>query len=74
MNNDIPFNTFTQTAQPLHDDLKRYCLAKAGSTWDADDLLQETLIKAYRWHARFPERELTKPFLFRIAANAWIDI
>jgi hypothetical protein len=37
-------------------------------------LLQETLVKAYRWHVRFPEREMTKPFLFRIAANAWVDI
>lgn len=59
---------------PLQNDLKRYCLAKAGSAWDADDLLQESLFKAYRWHTRFPDREMTKPFLFRIASNAWIDI
>ncbi|KAF9118977.1 hypothetical protein BGX30_004166 [Mortierella sp. GBA39] len=37
---------------PLQSDLKRYCLAKAGSAWDADDLLQESLIKAYRWYTR----------------------
>nr|WP_238357920.1 RNA polymerase sigma factor [Cohnella zeiphila] len=59
---------------PLQGDLRRYCLAKAGSEWDADDLLQESLLKAYRWHTRFPNREITKPFLFRIAANAWVDL
>jgi RNA polymerase sigma-70 factor (ECF subfamily) len=68
------YDAFAEITLPLQSDLKRYCLAKAGSAWDADDLLQETLVKAYRWHVRFPERELTKPFLFRIAANAWVDI
>lgn len=68
------FETFAEMTLPLQSDLKRYCLAKAGSAWDADDLLQESLIKAYRWHTRFPDREITKPFLFRIAANAWVDL
>jgi RNA polymerase sigma factor (sigma-70 family) len=68
------YDAFAESTLTLQSDLKRYCLAKAGSAWDADDLLQETLVKAYRWHVQFPEREMTKPFLFRIAANAWVDI
>jgi RNA polymerase sigma factor (sigma-70 family) len=71
---DYGYDAFAENTLPLQSDLKRYCLAKAGSAWDADDLLQETLVKAYRWHVRFPEREMTKPFLFRIAANSWVDI
>ncbi|OZB98291.1 RNA polymerase sigma factor [Paenibacillus sp. XY044] len=71
---DADYETFAMMTLPLQSDLRRYCLAKAGSAWDADDLLQESLLKAYRWHIRFPNREMTKPFLFRIAANAWIDI
>lgn len=71
---DSGYETFAAMTLPLQNDLRRYCLAKAGSAWDADDLLQESLIKAYRWHIRFPNREITKPFLFRIAANAWVDI
>ncbi|CAM3911271.1 RNA polymerase sigma factor [Cohnella lubricantis] len=71
---DAGYETFAEMTLPLQSDLRRYCLAKAGSSWDADDLLQESLIKAYRWHTRFPNREITKPFLFRIAANAWVDI
>ncbi|WP_248757359.1 RNA polymerase sigma factor [Paenibacillus sp. ATY16] len=71
---DSGYEMFAVMTLPLQNDLRRYCLAKSGSAWDADDLLQESLIKAYRWHTRFPEREITKPFLFRIASNAWIDI
>lgn len=71
---DAGYETFAEMTFSLQSDLRRYCRAKAGSEWDADDLLQESLIKAYRWHTRFPERELTKPFLFRIAANAWVDL
>lgn len=71
---DAGYETFAEMTLPLQSDLRRYCLAKAGSAWDADDLLQECLIKGYRWHIRFPNREITKPFLFRIAANAWVDI
>lgn len=71
---DAGYETFAEMTLSLQSDLRRYCLAKTGSAWDADDLLQESLIKAYRWHIRFPNREVTKPFLFRIAANAWMDI
>jgi RNA polymerase sigma-70 factor (ECF subfamily) len=46
----------------------------AGSEWDGNDLFQETMIKAFRRFQRWPERELSKPYLFRIAANAWFDI
>ncbi|TFE23986.1 RNA polymerase sigma factor [Cohnella luojiensis] len=72
-NTDEGYDSFTRMTLPMHADLKRYCRFKSGSAWDTDDLFQETLIKAYRWHVRFPEREITKPFLFRIAANVWID-
>ncbi|MFC5468268.1 sigma factor [Cohnella suwonensis] len=70
---DDGYDSFTTMTLPMHTDLKRYCMFKSGSAWDTDDLFQETLVKAYRWHIRFPEREITKPFLFRIAANVWVD-
>lgn len=44
------------------------------STWDGEDLFQETMLKAYRRFLRWPERELSKPYLFRIASNTWLDI
>ncbi|PYI53382.1 sigma-70 family RNA polymerase sigma factor [Paenibacillus flagellatus] len=42
-------------------------------SWDGDDLFQETMIKAFRRFRRGPEREWSKPYLYRIAANAWFD-
>ncbi|WP_124726797.1 RNA polymerase sigma factor [Staphylospora marina] len=51
--------------------LNRYCLAVTGSDWDAEDLAQDTWLKATgtlrRGHAN-PEA-----FLLRIAKNTWID-
>ncbi|WP_199616296.1 RNA polymerase sigma factor [Paenibacillus alkalitolerans] len=64
---------FLETFMSNQAALKRYCYIKTCSQWDAEDLLQETLIKAFRWHERHPDREITRTFLFRIAANAWID-
>jgi RNA polymerase sigma factor (sigma-70 family) len=58
----------------LGPELFRYCKRLAGSDWDGEDLYQDAIIKAFRRYQRWPERELSKPYLFRIAANTWIDI
>lgn len=65
---------FAALTEPLRPALWRYCLRLTGSVWDAEDLLQETLLKAFGrlnfyWQPLDP-----KPYLFRIATNAWIDI
>ncbi|MBC7869996.1 MAG: sigma-70 family RNA polymerase sigma factor [Chitinophagaceae bacterium] len=64
---------FNQTVEPHHSDLWRYCLHLTGSVWDAEDLLQDTLLKAFaRLSTIFQPLEM-KPYLFRIASNTWID-
>lgn len=55
-------------------ELLRYCRKLAGSEWDGEDLFQEVMLKAFRRFGRWPERELSKPYLYRIASNAWFDI
>jgi len=65
---------FEQLTLPHDSELRRYCRKLAGSEWDGDDLFQETMIKAFRRFSRWPEREMSKPYLYRIAANAWFDI
>ena len=40
-----------------------------GDPDDAEDVAQETFIRAYRWLNRFDERRPLKPWLLRIAAN-----
>lgn len=65
---------FEEMTLPLEPEMRKYCWKLAGSKWDGDDLYQETMIKAYRRFMRWPERELSKPYMYRIAANAWFDI
>ena len=55
-------------------ELSRYCRKLAGTEWDGVDFFQETMIKGFHRFQRWPERELSKPYMYRIAANAWVDI
>src|SRR5262245_2321863 len=55
-------------------DLYRYCLAIVGNSADAQDALQNTMVQALR---TLPgeEREIKlKPWLYRVARNASIDL
>ena len=64
--------TFQQMIEPHRPALWRYCLRLTGSAWDAEDLVQETLMRAF---ARLTHWQPLEPraYLFRIASNAWID-
>lgn len=57
--------------------LKRYCHAIASSPWEAEDLMQETML---RWHAstiKNKEKEkqttISKAFIYKMAVHTWID-
>lgn len=54
-------------------DLFRFCRMLTRSEWDADDLVQETLMKLFT-HGGNRELPVSKSYLFRTATNAWIDI
>jgi RNA polymerase sigma-70 factor (ECF subfamily) len=60
--------------EPLRAELYRYCRHLTRSPWDAEDLVQDTLARAFATLAR-TYQEVGKPraFLFRIASNLWID-
>ncbi|WP_135549496.1 RNA polymerase sigma factor [Paenibacillus cymbidii] len=70
----LSYTAFEQLTSFHEPGLRNYCWKLAGSEWDGDDLYQETMIKAFRRFQRWPERELSKPYLYRIAANAWFDV
>ncbi|GED69111.1 hypothetical protein BRE01_28130 [Brevibacillus reuszeri] len=59
--------------EPFLADVRKHCFLLAKHEWDAEDLLQDTLTKAYRSIQQQPERELSKAYLKQIATNAWID-
>ena len=50
-----------------------YCLRLTGSPWDAEDLVQETMLRAFARlsHVWQPLRD-GRAYLFRIASNTWI--
>jgi RNA polymerase sigma-70 factor (ECF subfamily) len=54
--------------------LFRYCRRLTGNPWDADDLVQETLMRGFSILG-LGQDEIKNPraYLLRIASNAWID-
>jgi RNA polymerase sigma factor (sigma-70 family) len=64
---------FDERIIPYRPVLWRYCYFITGSPWDAEDLVQETLIKAFSSLAQLWQPINPKGYLFRIASNTWID-
>jgi RNA polymerase sigma-70 factor (ECF subfamily) len=58
---------------PYRDQLYRTALRLTRSAEDAEDLLQETFLKAFRYYDRFTEGTNLKAWLFRIMKNAFIN-
>ncbi|MFM2090054.1 MAG: hypothetical protein RLZZ127_543 [Planctomycetota bacterium] len=59
---------------PHRADLFAHCRRLTGSLWDAEDLLQDTLLRLLSAYARsWQEPPPLRPLLFRIATRAWID-
>jgi len=68
-------HAFLQAMDPHRPDLFKFCRSLTKTPWDAEDLVQETLAKAY---SRLGEVWLEgianpKSYLFRMASNTWID-
>jgi len=64
---------FDDLTTPHREALWRYCRKLTGSPWDAEDLVQETLLKAFARLSFTWQPTETRGYLFRIASNAWID-
>lgn len=68
---DSEFSSLITPFVPL---LRSYCLQLAsGSSWDAEELLQESLIKLHRSLSRSQDRPITKAYLYQVARSVWID-
>jgi RNA polymerase sigma-70 factor (ECF subfamily) len=65
---------FQRDALPLLDSLYGAALRMTRNPADAEDLVQETMLRAYRAFDRFEEGTNLKAWLFRILTNAYINI
>jgi RNA polymerase sigma-70 factor (TIGR02960 family) len=64
---------FRELTDPYRRELQVHCYRMLGSLTDAEDMLQETLLAAWRGLADFQERASVRTWLYRIATNRCLN-
>src|SRR5919112_987460 len=66
-------HAFRELTDPYRRELQVHCYRIVGSLQDAEDLLQETLLAAWRGLERFEGRASLRAWLYRIATSRALD-
>ncbi|MQA76293.1 MAG: sigma-70 family RNA polymerase sigma factor [Solirubrobacterales bacterium] len=67
-------DAFRRLVEPHRKELHAHCYRMLGSVHDADDALQDALLRAWRGLAKFEGRSSIRSWLYKITTNSCLDL
>src|SRR6266508_2719362 len=67
-------DAFGHLIEPFRGPLHAHCYRMLGSLHDAEDALQEVLLRAWRGLQGFDHRRPLRPWLYQVATNLCLDL